>query len=130
MRITGTLTSGNDRLSPVIDLGRTRSVTTVHNIINNDNTGETGNYGNAQARYITKKIVLADGQEAEDLKVYLSAYKPGSTEIDVYARIQNPEDSDEFRDKHYTKLNQLSPANTISSVVNKNNFVELEYGFP
>jgi hypothetical protein len=130
LRITGTLTSGNDRLSPVIDLGRTRSVTTVHNIINNDNTGETGNYGNAQARYITKKIVLADGQEAEDLKVYLSAYKPGSTEIDVYARIQNSEDSDEFRDKHYTKLNQLSPANTISSVVNKNNFVELEYGFP
>jgi len=130
LRITGTLTSGIDRLSPVVDLGRTRSVTTVHNIINDSNSGETGNYGSAQARYITKKIVLADGQEAEDLKIYLSAYKPSGTNIDVYARIQNAEDSDDFRDKHYTLLNQISAANTISSVVNKEDFVELEYGFP
>ncbi len=130
LRITGTLTSSTDRLSPVVDIGRTKSVATIHNIINNSNSGETGNYGDAQARYITKKIVLADGQEGEDIKVYLSAYKPGSTDIDVYARIQNGEDSDDFRDKQYTKLTQLSAANTLSSTVNKNNFVELEYGLP
>ena len=130
LRITGSMTSGTDRLSPVIDVGRTKSVIPVHNIINNDNTGEFGNFGNAQSRYITKKIVLADGQEAEDIKVVLSAYKPVGTDIDVYARIQNAEDPDDFRDKHYTKLDQNSPANTVSSIVNKDNFVELEYGFP
>ena len=130
LRLSGTMTSGSDRLSPVVDVGRTKSVIPVHNIINNDNTGEFGNFGNAQSRYITKKIVLADGQEAEDIKVVLSAYKPVGTEIDVYARIQNAEDPDDFRDKHYTKLDQESAANTVSSIVNKDNFVELEYGFP
>ena len=130
LRITGSMTSGTDRLSPVVDVGRTKSVIPVHNIINNDNTGEFGNFGNAQARYITKKIVLADGQEAEDIKVVLSAYKPVGTDIDVYARIQNAEDPDDFRDKHYTKLDQNSPANTVSSIVDKSSFVELEYGFP
>ena len=129
-RLSGTLSSGSNRLSPVVDIGRTKSVIPVHNIINNDNTGEFGNFGNAQARYITKKIVLADGQEAEDIKVVLSAYKPVGTDIDVYARIQNAEDPDDFRDKHYTKLDQTSAANTVSSIVNKENFVELEYGFP
>ena len=129
-RLSGTLSSGSNRLSPVVDIGRTKSVIPVHNIINNDNTGEFGNFGNAQARYITKKIVLADGQEAEDIKVVLSAYKPVGTNIDVYARIQNAEDPDDFRDKHYTKLDQTSAANTVSSIVNKENFVELEYGFP
>ena len=130
LRISGTMSSGSNRLSPVIDIGRTKSVIPIHNIINNDNTGEFGNFGNAQARYITKKIVLADGQEAEDLKVFLSAYKPVGAEIDVYARIQNAEDPDDFRDKHYTKLTQISAANTTSSIVNKDNFIELEYGFP
>ena len=130
LRLSGTMTSGSDRLSPVVDVGRTKSVIPVHNIINNDNTGEFGNFGNAQSRYITKKIVLADGQEAEDIRVVLSAYKPVGTEIDVYARIQNAEDPDDFRDKHYTKLDQESAANTVSSIVNKDNFVELEYGFP
>ena len=128
--MSGTLSSGSNRLSPVVDIGRTKSVIPVHNIINNDNTGEFGNFGNAQARYITKKIVLADGQEAEDIKVVLSAYKPVGTDSDVYARIQNAEDPDDFRDKHYTKLDQTSAANTVSSIVNKENFVELEYGFP
>lgn len=130
LRLSGFMTSGSDRLSPVVDIGRTKSVIPVHNIINNDNAGEFGNFGNAQARYITKKIVLADGQEAEDIKVVLSAYKPVGAEIDVYARIQNANDPDDFRDKHYTKLDQTSPANTVSSIVNKDNFVELEYGFP
>ena len=130
LRITGTMTSGTDRLSPVVDIGRTKSVIPVHNIINNLNTGEQGNFGSAAARYISKKVVLADGQEAEDLKVVLSAYKPSAVEVDVYARIQNADDPDDFRDKHYTKLRQVTASNTFSSIVNKEDFVEVEYGFP
>jgi len=130
LTVTGTLTSGTDRLSPVVDIGRTRSVVVVHNLVNNDNTGEIRNNGNAAARYITKKIVLADGQEAEDIKIILDAYKPSGTEIDVYARIQSAEDTDEFRDKQYTLLTQSTPATARSSPVNQNDFLEFEYGFP
>jgi hypothetical protein len=128
--VRGTLSSNTSRLSPVVDIGRTKSIITVHNIINNDNTGETGNYGNAAARYITKKVTLTDGQEAEDLKVFTTAYKPSGTEIDVYARIQNESDGEEFRDKQYTKLTQITASNTFSSILNSEDFVELEYGFP
>ena len=130
LRITGALTTNVDRLSPVVDIGRTKSVIPVHNIINNLNTGEQGNFGSAAARYISKKVVLADGQEAEDLKVIISAYKPAAAEVDVYARIQNADDPDDFRDKHYTKLRQVTASNTFSSIVNKEDFIEVEYGFP
>ena len=128
--VRGTLSSNTDRLSPVIDIGRAKSVIAVHNIINNDNSGETGNYGNATARYITKKITLADGQEAEDLKVIVSAYKPSGTSIDVYGRFQNDSDGEEFRDKQYTLLQQETASNAISSSVDTNDFVELEFGVP
>ena len=128
--LRGILSSNTARLSPVIDIGRTKSVITVHNIINNDNTGETGNYGNANARYISKRVTLADGQEAEDLKVFVSAYKPAGSEIDVYARIQNPTDGEDFRDKQYTKLTQITASNTVSSIINREDFIEVEYGFP
>ena len=130
LRITGALTTNADRLSPVVDIGRTKSVIPVHNIINNLNTGEQGNFGSAAARYISKKVVLADGQEAEDLKVIISAYKPAAAEVDVYARIQNADDPDDFRDKDYTKLRQVTASNTFSSIVNKEDFIEVEYGFP
>ena len=130
LRITGTLNSGTDRLSPVIDIGSARSVALIHNVINDLSTREIVNTGLAAARYITKKVVLADGQEAEDLKVLLTAYKPSGTNVDVYARIQNAEDTDEFDDKHYTLLTQTTPSTTVSSIVNTENFLEFEYGFP
>ena len=98
--------------------------------INNVNTKEIINQGLANSRYISKKIVLADGQEAEDIKVILTAYKPSGTEVDVYCRIQNAEDPDDFSDKHYTKLTQTTSANTISSRVNTFDYREFEYGFP
>jgi|TARA_R110000823_G_scaffold187999_1_gene320130 hypothetical protein len=130
LRITGTLNSGSDRLSPVIDIGAARSVALIHNVINDLSTREIVNTGLAAARYITKKIVLADGQEAEDLKVLLTAYKPTGTDVDVYARIQNAEDTEEFDDKHYTLLTQTTSSTTVSSIVNTENFLEFEYGFP
>ena len=130
LRITGSLTSSTSRLSPVVDIGRSRSTIVTHNIINNVNTKEIINQGLANSRYISKKIVLADGQEAEDIKVILTAYKPSGAEVDIYCRIQNAEDPDDFSDKHYTKLTQITSANTISSRVNTFDYREFEYGFP
>ena len=130
LRITGTLNSGTDRLSPVIDIGKARSVTLVHNVINNLTTREIVNTGLAAVKYITKNIVLADGQEAEDLKVLVSAYKPPGTNVDVYVRVLNAEDRDDFSDKHYTLLTQVTDTALESSIVDTDNFLEFEYGFP
>lgn len=59
--------------------------------------GETGkNGGNAAARYVTKKVVLNQGYDSGDLNVYLTAYRPVNTDIHVYYKILNKNDTQTF----------------------------------
>jgi len=70
--------------------------------------GETSTHGgNALARYITKKIKLADGLDASDLRVYLTAYKPAGTQIFVYYKVLSAEDSDVFDNKQWNVMTQI-----------------------
>jgi hypothetical protein len=81
------LSTSNPAIGPVVDLERV-NLTLVNNTVNNDTTGETNaNSGNALARYITRTLTLAEGQDAEDIRVRLSAYKPSTTGINVYYKI-------------------------------------------
>ena len=52
--------------------------------------------GNAAARYITKKVVLAPGNDSGDLRVYLTAYRPAGTNIYVMYKILNAADTQSF----------------------------------
>jgi hypothetical protein len=101
----------------------------IGNVINNVNTDEHKTVGDASVRYFTKPIELADGQDAEDLSVFLTSYKPQGTDIKVYARIHNPEDSENFADKDFTPLTQITASNTYSDSVDTSDFKEFEYGF-
>lgn len=125
--LTLALTSSANSISPYIDVSPA-SMLTYKYLINNDATDETGSYGNAVAKYLTKKVVLADGQEAEDLKVYVSAYKPSGTDINVYARVQNETDTEVFDNKDWTLLDLVS-ANTKSSSGDRQDYIEYEYTF-
>ena len=61
--------------------------------------GETGkNGGNAASRYVTKKVVLDPGFDSGDLNVYLTAYRPVNTDIQVYYKILNRNDTQKFED--------------------------------
>ena len=84
--------------------------------------------GSAEARYFSKKVELADGQDAEDLKVYLTAYKPSGTDIKVYAQLKASDDVEDLADKDYTLLTQVTPTTVISDSVNVQDFKEFEYG--
>jgi hypothetical protein len=87
--------------------------------------------GLAQSRHITTTINFANNQNAEDLRVYVDAWKPVGTDIKVYAKIENSADSDTFTTKYWTPLIQLSPNTSVfSSGTNANNIVEYTYGFP
>jgi hypothetical protein len=79
------------------------------------------------SRYISKSVVLAEGQDAEDLRVYLTAYRPATTDFLVYGRFQNSNDPTNFQTKNWTLLSQISSPSLLSSTVNKQDFVELEY---
>ena len=118
----------NKYISPVIDLSR-KSALVIKNIINNDNTGEDTRYGNALAKYISQPIVLADGQEAEDLKIYLSSYRPINTDVEVYVKFLNNEDAETIESKIWTKLT-LENSDLRSSPIDRFDFKEFVYNVP
>ena len=122
------MTTNNKYISPVIDLSR-KSALLIQNIINDDifnDHNEHTRYGKALAKYISQPIVLADGQEAEDLKLYLSAYRPINTKVEVYVKFLNNEDSETIESKVWTKLNLENP-DLRSSPINRFDFKEYVY---
>lgn len=132
--IKAQLRSSQQTLSPVLDVKRI-SVTTVENLINSNSAiGSSEDYvsfgGSAKTRYITRKITLADGQDAEDLKVYLSAYKPSGSQVYVYYKVLHAEDGNTFDDCRWIPMS-LSTANTVvSDSVNSETFNEYEFNIP
>ena len=52
--------------------------------------------GNASTRYVTKKTTLSSGNDSQDLRVFFTAYRPVGTNIYVFYRIQNRNDSQTF----------------------------------
>jgi hypothetical protein len=113
--------------SPVFDL--TSSILFNNYVINNSSANENTRYGNAACRYVTKTLTLADGLDAEDIRVYLDAYKPSGTEIEVYAKIMDGNDSSTLDDKDWSKLEQISNLSVFSSSLNENEIREYEYTF-
>jgi hypothetical protein len=97
-------------------------------IINNDYTGENSDYGNADAKHITSKISFAADRFAEDLFVYLTAYRPLNTDIKVFARIHNSNDPESFDDKDWSLL-ALESTNVYSSSADPNDYIEMQFGF-
>lgn len=130
IKVFADLTRANtfSTMSPVIDTVPA-SIVLLENVINNSNADETTRYGNSQVRYISKNVVLADGLDAEDIKVYITAYKPSTSEIYVYAKILSSDDDTKFDDRDWTLLKQISPAGTYSDSLNEKSFIELEYTF-
>jgi hypothetical protein len=95
-------------------------------IINNDATNENTNSGNAYSKHVSTKISFGNNRQAEDVLIYLDAYKPAGTNINVYAKLYNSSDSDYFDDKDWTLLKETS-GNRNSSMNNLNDYVEYTY---
>jgi hypothetical protein len=110
-------------VSPVIDT-RKCSIIAIANDINNVTTNEDGNNGLAASKYISRRVVLDDGQDGQDLKVYLSNKIPTGCGVKVYGRFQNSSDSSNFDDLSWVEL-ELTKTPLDSS--SKSGFVEYEY---
>jgi hypothetical protein len=82
------------------------------------------------SRYISKNVLLSSDQNSEDILTFLGAYRPASTNLKVYTKIQNNQDSDQYVNKDWSLLLERSPASLLSSQVNGDDLVELSYGFP
>jgi len=84
--------------------------------------------GPINAKYITRKVNLEDGFEAEDIKVIISAYKPETAVIHVYAKVLSPDDPSSFDDRDYIQLTQETATSVHS--LNEDDYKELIYRSP
>ncbi len=83
--------------------------------------------GPIQAKHISRSVTLAEGFDAGDLRVFLTAYKPLGTDIKVYYKVKAADDSEPFADKSYVLMNQKTRSSSYSSVNNFNDSIEYEF---
>jgi hypothetical protein len=81
--------------------------------------------GNSYVRYILRKVILNDGFDSGDLRVYLTAFKPADAKILVYYKILSKSDSDLFDNKNYQLMTELGNENFVA--VNRNDYRELVF---
>ena len=72
---------------------------------------------------------MAAGQDAEDLKIYLTAYRPIGTDIKVFARFLNGEDYDVITNKSWT-LMSMDNYYLYSDPKNINDNIEYTFSVP
>jgi|TARA_R110002124_G_C8903912_1_gene510044 hypothetical protein len=121
--------TNNSFVSPVIDLTRS-FVTAVGNRLGSSVVGEDSKSGGAAvARYVSRIVTLAEGQDAEDINVFLDEYRPSTSNVRVYAKILNGSDTETFGDKSWIELTKSSKE-LYSSVDSPEEFVETYYTFP
>ena len=89
--------------------------------------GETSKSGgNITAKHITKTVTLDQGFDSGDLNVYLTAYRPVNTDIDVYYKILNRNDTQNFDDGNWQLMTKTK--NSESKYSQSRNDV-IEYTF-
>lgn len=97
------MSSNSGFVSPVIDIP-TSSVIAYRNMITSQYYGENTKSGLAINKYISKTVTLAPGLDSEDLVVYLDAYRPRGSIINVYGKFLSASDPDTFDSKDWTLL--------------------------
>lgn len=125
--IEATMSTDSNFISPVIDLTK-NNVVLLRNLINSSTTNEHTKNGNAAARYISKIITLEDQQEAEDLKIFITANKPANTEIHVYTKVWNGADPQSFDEKVWSKMALESTADARNTNAPEE-YLEYVYSF-
>lgn len=137
-KVKVTLSSASEYVSPIVDVTRCHSVY-VDNILS-ANTEAVGNVwvdyaeecepsgGEIANKYISIPITLAEGQDAEDLLVMLTAYRPPDTDVIVFAKFLNGEDSDTLAQRLWIPLEKY--AQSYSSFSSRDDFKEFSYRIP
>jgi hypothetical protein len=115
--VSGLVSSDNPDVSPVIDLKKAGLIL-VANVVNDVDTDEDlPGSGDALSRYISRKVVLTDGMDAEDLRVYLTQATPAGSSVEVYAKLQHGSDTTPFTDRPWVKLDASGASTSTPSEV-------------
>ena len=124
-----TLSTSSEYLSPVIDVDRTHTIA-VENIINANSYGETNSTGGLITnKYLSKVVTLAQGQDAEDINLVITSYRPPQSNVKVYMRMSHAEDFEPISQRNWFEMN-YDDASIYSSVANQNDFKEYVFNIP
>ena len=126
---TVTINSTNKYVSPSVNEDNLNVFVYAFDI-NNDTTNEHTSRGNAKTRYISRNVTLGSDKVAEDLKVFLRAYKPANTDIKVYAKFRKSTDIQSMDLKSWTEMTLDRTGNVFSSGTDNNDYLELPYVLP
>lgn len=110
-KVKVTWDSVNSDVSPLFDL-ESMGLVTVENLTTNS--------------YVSKIVHLDDFQKSKDIRVFLDAYRPFGTDVDVYYKIGNTNDVVDFNSKSWNKLEIINPKNKYSQELDE--YFEIEYG--
>ena len=91
----------------------TRSGNANASVILAGETSKSG--GNALARYFTKKVVLNQGFDSGDLRVYFTAYRPVNTNIYVYYKILSRSDTQKFEEGTWQLMTLINNSDSLYS---------------
>lgn len=91
---------------------------------------EIAGNGQALSKHITTKVTFSNDRHAEDVRMFMVAYRPKGTEIRCYARVHNSKDPEAFDDKAWTPLEYVQNGARYSSYDDENDFIEFELGLP
>ena len=118
--ITINMTNGsNATSSPLIDIETSMLLANQYNI---------GNDANTASAYVSSVIELAEDLDAEDIKVYLTGYRPKDTQIKVYIKPQHSYDNESFANLNWIELEITEGARAFSSSSNADDYKEFVYG--
>jgi hypothetical protein len=88
--------------------------------------GETSPQGgNCGARYMIRKVTLADGFDSSDIRVYLTSYKPLNCQVYVYYKVLSAEDTDVFDNKGWSVMTLIG--NSLVTSKNRDDLIEFTY---
>jgi hypothetical protein len=118
-------------VSPVLNLNTTHTIY-IDNLINANTVGEDGTSGGqAYNKYISQTVTLDDGQDAEDIKIILTAYRPPNTDVKVYVKLLHNDDGDTLAQKNWVELEKEGDGDSVySSISNRFNYREYKYNLP
>ena len=121
LQVKVTFRTSDADVSPFFKLDET-GVTLVKNLINPAPTGSfvaetTASDSYATAKYITRKVTLGDGLSAKNLKVFVDQNMPKGSTVEVYYRVINNEDIDNFEDRPYVLMTRRQATTTVNQDV-------------
>ncbi|NDB58742.1 DUF4815 domain-containing protein [bacterium] len=141
-KVRVTFNSDSEYVSPLLDLDTTTTIY-IDNLINSNTSSEgvTTIYANTAGlattggaslnKYISQVVTLADGQDAEDLNVFLTAYRPPGTDVKVYCKLLNGSDPQSINQASWLEMsNDGDGPVTYSSLSNRDNFLSYTYVLP